>query len=219
MSGPGRRARSELWLALALVLAGSGLIYLAAGRQWVGVTVPRPLPLSPLELDLSGDEVVGALRPLSFVGVAGLAALAATRSRGRVLVGILLALAGAAAVAATALSLAAGSFDALERQDKPGARGLTGPEPGFAGWWVLAVLGGLLLAGGGLLVALRGRRWAALSSRYDTPAARAEKPPPMPDVATWDALDRGEDPTRIGPDGPAAPPRPDSVPARPRLDG
>ncbi|MCW2622409.1 MAG: hypothetical protein JWL64_2011, partial [Frankiales bacterium] len=44
MSDPARRARGELSLALVLVLLGSGLAYLAAGRQWVDVTVSRPLP-------------------------------------------------------------------------------------------------------------------------------------------------------------------------------
>ncbi|MBC7375655.1 MAG: Trp biosynthesis-associated membrane protein, partial [Frankiales bacterium] len=51
-------------------------------------------------------------------------------------------------------------------------------------------------------IAVRGRRWAALSARYDAPAARAEQEPDSEvsasrqERALWEALDRGEDPTR-----------------------
>ena len=66
-------------------------------------------------------------------------------------------------------------------------------QPARHGSW-LTLVGGLLLAMSGLLVTLRGRRWAALSSTYEAPAARAEAPPAT-DKGAWDALDRGEDPT------------------------
>jgi len=62
-------------------------------------------------------------------------------------------------------------------------------------WVWLTILGGLLLALSGALVAARGRRWAALSSSYQPPAARAAEPPAT-DKGVWDALDRGEDPPR-----------------------
>jgi uncharacterized membrane protein (TIGR02234 family) len=223
VSDPARRARGELWLALLLVLVGAGLAYLAAGRQWVDVTVASRPPLPPVERDLTGAQVVSALRPLSFVGLAGLAAMAATRGRGRVLVGALLAAAGIGVVVATLAGLSAGVFDALSHHPQPGATAPTGPEPGFTPWWVLAVVGGLVLMGGGLVIAVRGRRWSALSSRYDNPATRAQKPPPLPHVAAWDALDRGEDPTSRAPVDPTEPghphPGPDVGAARPRLDG
>ncbi|WP_445548819.1 Trp biosynthesis-associated membrane protein [Frankia sp. CiP1_Cm_nod2] len=51
----------------------------------------------------------------------------------------------------------------------------------------MAAAGGVLLAGGGLLVALRGHTWSALSARYRAPAARP--------VDAWEAIDRGDDPT------------------------
>jgi hypothetical protein len=58
------------------------------------------------------------------------------------------------------------------------------------------VAGGVLLALSGALLALRGPRWSALSARYEAPAARAAERPTGPgDAGTWDALDRGEDPT------------------------
>ncbi|HEV2088276.1 MAG TPA: Trp biosynthesis-associated membrane protein, partial [Cryptosporangiaceae bacterium] len=61
-------------------------------------------------------------------------------------------------------------------------------------WPVLGLLGGLLVAGAGGLGLARGRRWARMGGRYDSPAARPSVP--SRDAAgVWDALDRGDDPT------------------------
>lgn len=194
-----QRAKGELRLAIVLVLLGAALAYLAGGRDWVDVTVAAAPPLPPVDRQLAGSDVVTALRPLALLGLAAVAALAATRRRGRIAVGAVVAVAGLGAIVATVTALAGGSLSALRRNPEPGVPDVTGAEPGFTPWWLLAVAGGLLLLAGGLLVAVRGRRWAALSSRYDTPAARAQAPAPRPEVAAWDALDRGEDPTREDP--------------------
>jgi uncharacterized membrane protein (TIGR02234 family) len=61
-------------------------------------------------------------------------------------------------------------------------------------WGWVTLVGGALLFFGGLLVAARGRRWAALSSSYENPSARAEAAP-VTDKGVWDALDEGHDPT------------------------
>lgn len=166
----------ELRLALLLVLVGAGLGLLAAGRPWVEQVVVRAAPLPSRTVLRPGSDVVSALRPLALLGLAGVAALAATRGRGRTALGVLLGLAGVAMVV-------------------PAVRALVSPPAGATGWPAAAVAGGVLLAAGGLLVAVRGPRWAALSARYEAPAAQAEPPPARPEVAAWDALDRGEDPT------------------------
>jgi len=187
--------KRELQLALLLVLAGACLVLLAAGRHWVDVLVPQAAPLSPRHAVSTGNDVVAALRPLGLVGLAGVAALAATRDRGRVVVGVLLLAAGAAVVAATVGALRSGARAALTDRPAAGAPALPDGALGFTGWPWPALVGGVLLALGGLAVAVRGRRWAALSARYDVPAARAQRPSARPEVAAWDALDRGEDPT------------------------
>ena len=184
--------KRELRLAVLLVLAGAALLLLAGARDWVSVVLPATPPLPPRTVTRTGGELTAALRPLGLLGLAGVAALAGTRGRGRLAVGAVLLLAGAAAGATTGGVLARGAATEVP------------PADGFTAWPVVALLGAALLALGGLLVLVRGRRWAALSGRYDAPAAREAAPaaPARPEVAAWDALDRGEDPTSAAPEGP-----------------
>ena len=60
-------------------------------------------------------------------------------------------------------------------------------------WPALTLAGGVLLLLAGGLIAVRGRRWAGLSSSYDAPTAAPAAP--VTDKGVWDALDRGDDPT------------------------
>jgi uncharacterized membrane protein (TIGR02234 family) len=97
---------------------------------------------------------------------------------------------------------------------------VAGPEPAAAGlpaivgsslsdvstelspaWPLLAALAGVLATAVGGLVVLRGRAWPALGSRYERAAATPRTAPaPRTDEEraqlAWNALDRGEDPTR-----------------------
>jgi len=66
--------------------------------------------------------------------------------------------------------------------------------PSFGVWPYVALLGGVLIIAAGLLVVVRGRSWAAMSSRYDAPVERV----PVGEASLWDSLDRGEDPTTEG---------------------
>lgn len=54
-----------------------------------------------------------------------------------------------------------------------------------------ALVGGVLIAVGAVTTVLLARGWPQPRSRYDPPASRLADNP----RATWDALDRGEDPT------------------------
>jgi hypothetical protein len=60
-------------------------------------------------------------------------------------------------------------------------------------WWVLSLVGGVLLAASGLLTAVRGRRWPGMSSRYERPGPA--RPATDDPASLWKALDRGDDPT------------------------
>ena len=189
--------RKELRTAVLLCLAGAALTLFAVRRPWVSYPVSHGLTIHDVRTHVAGTEVAGAAQALSLVGFAGVIAIAATKRRGRVLVGALVALAGALVIADVADLIARGLGHKLATS---GCHGLCviSAEQYDAGpswtWPVLTLLGGLAMAAGGTLVAVRGRRWAALSSSYQVPSARETAPEPT-DKGTWDALDRGHDPT------------------------
>src|SRR5262249_45014896 len=137
-------------------------------------TVPLP------DDRLTGTELLPWLPAVALVGLAGAGALLAIRGRWRSALGVLLAVAGL-------LLATAGVYGAAT-------------AGGQAGYPVLLGLGGLLLGYGGGRALLRGASWPALGSRYDRPAPEPvdyieRSGPSRSDVAMWDALDRGEDPT------------------------
>lgn len=193
-------SRRELGLAVLLCLAGSGLVLFAASRGWAQVPVTGRPVLPDVVVAVRGRDLHPGLPAVALVGLAGVVALLATRRAGRVVVGVLLLLAGLGAVvlAAQVLTGGAGGAAATEPVREAGGVGFAGP-PDLTGWPLAAAVGGLLLALSGAVVAVRGPRWAALSRRYETPAVRAEQEAPAPSEPNerelWEALDRGEDPT------------------------
>lgn len=200
---PGR----ELRLAVGLCLLGSVVALVALQQSWFDAATGDRLTIDAVRTSVRGTEVATGASALGYVGLAGVVALAATRRWGRVLVGVLVLAAGSGIVLDVAAALRAGIEDrALPHAGLSSCSGADGGRaPGCGtfltdasttpGWAWLAILGGALVLLSGLLVALRGRGWAALSSSYEVPAARAEVAPAT-DKEVWDALDRGEDPTR-----------------------
>lgn len=187
---PQRRSRS----ALLLVLAGAGLLLLAAGRPWLHVVLERPAPLPPAARDLAGADLLGWLRPLALLGLAGVPGLLAAGRLGRRLIGLLLLAAGLVTTVQCAL-LAVGGAPALLA--RAGRSVLTTASAEATAWPALAAVAGAALAAGSIVV-LAGGRAAGLPDRYEAPRRPAEPPPQTSrgEVAAWDALDRGEDPTR-----------------------
>ena len=167
----------------AALLAGlGGVALLAAGGDWVTGTVAAPEPLPAQEVSAGAP---GSVRALGLVVLAGVAALFATRRTGRLVVGVLLLLAGIAA-AAVAVGVLVDPLAALPDDATDGA---ATARP------LLALAGALPTAAAGLLTTARGRSWPALGRRYEAPQARpAARGGEAP--ALWEALDRGEDPTR-----------------------
>ena len=191
-------ARRELWLSVLLCLAGSALVLLSSARTWATL---EPARLGSVPRHLNGDDLAGAAQALGYVGLAAVLALAATKRLGRVVIGLLVLLAGVVIVVVLVRLLDQGLAQrALAHVGSPSCGPQcavytsTGPVSSSATWPWLALVGGVVMALSGLLVAVRGPRWAALSSAYDAPAARATEAP-VTDKGVWDALDRGDDPT------------------------
>ena len=209
--GTGRRG-----LAVAVVLAalGGATAALSGTQRWATGTVTSVLNAVPVAVD------GGAAAPLAtaggLLGLAAVGALLATRTTGRVVVGLLLV--------AAAVGTAAAGTGFL--RDPDGARfttagadgvGVAVTSPGTPGqvhvsaWPWLTCAASLLLLAAGVSATLRGRRWPALGRRYEAPADRgadrgvdratavrtpAAAPARRPGPAViWDDLDAGRDPT------------------------
>jgi uncharacterized membrane protein (TIGR02234 family) len=190
--------------AVVLCLAGAFVVLVAAGRTWVEVAVPAsPLADAGTE-SYAGTELVPGLTALGLLGLAAVVALAATRSRGRTLVGVVLLATGAGVIAA-ALSVLGRAFE----ETLPGQE-LGDTVADLSGWFVVTAVGGILLFAAGAQTVPYGRTWPELGQRYEAPTgsgpvAAAQPAEQLTDKGLWEALDRGEDPTaNLG--SPARPP-------------
>lgn len=160
--------RREYALALGLLALGAFLLLVALTKSWTIDTVALLEGVTPSRSrTVSGASVAPAAAAAAWIALAGIAGLVATRSWGRTLVGLVLVLAAVA-----------GILSAL--------RAWTAP------WAPVAIVGLVCPLVAGLLAIIHGRRWPVLGSRYER---QAEPRQEADERATWDALDRGEDPT------------------------
>jgi hypothetical protein len=190
--------RREYGLALLAGAVGAGLILLAVKQRWAEAVFTPPKPLTVQVVGVSGEDLVPLAGALAVAGLAGLAAVIATRGVLRRAAGVLLALfgAGAGAAATTAvtaanvLSVAASHVASPESAAVTGAAGSTTSGSAGSGavvvtgaghavlsgtpWRVALLAGALLLFLSGLATVLRGPDWPVMSARYDRPGQRAD---------------------------------------------
>jgi uncharacterized membrane protein (TIGR02234 family) len=194
----------ELGAALIAVVIGAALSLLLAGATWQTITASRPRPAADVVTHVSGRDLEPAVIGLAVVALAGAVAVLATRGLAKRLVGALIALAGLGIAWRSALALTAVGPDRARSLLNDGLTGAgidVNVSPHVATHPVAPVfvlLGGLLIAAGGGLVAARGREWSTLSGRYEAPTKAAQSvraAAPASDLAVWTALDRGDDPT------------------------
>lgn len=185
--------RRELAAATLLGVAGGGLAAGFAGRAWATVVTHGGGALAPSVQHVTGRSLSGVVPALGWAGLAGIAALLATRGWARTAVGVLLAAFGVVVAVAAPAAVRAGHVRAVAGD----AGNLTKLADHLSvhvnGWWITALAGGVLLAAAGLLTVVRGRGWPGMSARYERPGKAA---PAGDDPASmWRSLDRGDDPT------------------------
>jgi uncharacterized membrane protein (TIGR02234 family) len=188
-------ARREMGTAVVAALAGAALVLAVAGRVWT--TGDAPVHGSLLAVEATGTAVTKVPTALAFLGLAGALAVWATRRAGRVAGGLLLALAGAGIAVASAAG--AGDRSAIDRAaaSKAAVTGVRAVDVAGSAWPWLSLAGGLCVLLAGVVVAVRGSRWPGMSSRYEAPGRAGRAPRREATSADlWNALDRGEDPTR-----------------------
>lgn len=190
------RARRERGWALVLALLGAVLGLLSSSRTWVSAQVEDDLA-GRLAVQASGRQAAPVVAAVCLVALAAAVAVLIGRRLGRTVSGALLVLAGAAATTA-AVSTARSPLGAVAvAVSRPTGRpGAVATDVRLTAWPWVAVAGGLLMVVAGVLVVLRARRWAAPSQRYEAPAAQVPSVDDDDPRETWNALTRGDDPTR-----------------------
>lgn len=198
-------SRRELAAATLLGIAGGGLAVGFAGRAWATVAGHGGTALEPSVQHVTGRSLSGVIPALGWAGLAGIAALLATRGWARTAVGVLLTAFGVIIAVAAPAAVRPGHVRAVagDTSDLAKLAGHLSVHPNA--WWTVALTGGVLLAAAGLLTVARGRRWPGMSARYDRPGA-APAPAGDDPAALWRSLDHGHDPTAGDPatGGPAA---------------
>jgi uncharacterized membrane protein (TIGR02234 family) len=193
-------ARGRRWFLVTLVVlaVGAGLLLLVAGRTWStsllgGGDVPT------ITVSLSGGDLMAA-GAVALLVLAGIAGLLATRRAGRVVVGLLLVLAGLGVVVVagdfgTTWSSTLGAGDDIQ--------GLVFERAGIEGsltttitpWWSVAVVAGLVVMAGGILAIVTSRAWPRMGRRYERREGAERQERDVAPRSAWDQLDEGVDPT------------------------
>jgi uncharacterized membrane protein (TIGR02234 family) len=201
------RSRRELTAAVLLCALAGGLALSSSSQPWAHVTITREAPLPPTSEVLTGSQAAPLVGACGLLLLAAAVAVIAVRGVGRVVVGLLVAVA-AGVLGWSGLRGVTGRLD-LGVADVTSAVGLgqahVTSDP-VAGWAALALVAGVLGVLAGLLVVLRGRRWPGMGRRYERTGTTGQQPPvpsrpgrPETDEdrhqAAWKALDRGDDPT------------------------
>jgi uncharacterized membrane protein (TIGR02234 family) len=196
-------ARRELTAAVIGAVFAGGVALSAGGQTWARVAHDRPSPLPPVDGAVSGSDVIPLITAMGLVLLASAVALFAVRGGGRLVVGLLIVLAGA-------LLAWVGVWARTGRLDEATANVLgIGQGPAVVEvemssvWPTVVVIAGVLGVAVGVFVVVRGRGWPTMGRRYERSAdavrssARPAAPRTDDDRAqdAWKALDRGEDPT------------------------
>ena len=211
----GGRDRRGYVIALVVLSVGGLTLLVAHGRTWASAAVGGS-GLPTVQASLSGSDINPAGTAVAVLALAGVAGLLATRRLGRILIGVLLVVAGLVS-AVTAAQFGVGRASTMTAADSLTAVvtehvgvEAVGGTVAVTAWWLVAVVGGVLIAAAGVLAVVRSGSWPQLGRRYERAAAvsgdvsaagvpgtgaRAE--------SAWDQLDRGVDPTVGSGSGPS----------------
>ncbi len=186
----GRHFPRSAGVAALAVVAGVLLVLLTAGPTWVRVTLRSNAGAfgGVGGVKLTGHNVAAAAVPLALVAAAGLIAIALVRTLPRRILAVLVA-AAAAGILVAAVRVLANPTGIARSSGKVKVAGDVA-KAHLAAAPFLSLLGGLLILGGAVLTGIFCSRWPGPTSRYERVNARAGRP-----SDTWDALERGEDPT------------------------
>ena len=178
--------RRRLGIAVTgCVLAGAVALF-AVGRVWLHYDARRD-GLADLRTTATGHAVAGAAATLALVVLAGVVVLPATRSLGRRIAGVVIALAGLGIGYLAVLTIVR-TTDQLA-----GAPASTYTDGRTTMWPWIALIAALVAIATGVFAAAASGGWPAMGRRYESgaPARRG----PVTETSMWDRIDEGDDPT------------------------
>ncbi|NEE03160.1 Trp biosynthesis-associated membrane protein [Phytoactinopolyspora halotolerans] len=211
--GP-KATRREYVAVLLMLAAGGGLGLLASRRPWGTAEVPSSFTVEAAEV--TGNDLAPLVSAVPLVALAAVLLMPAVRTFGRRIAGgILAALGGVMAVASATVT--ADLTGRVERwiADAPEHSGRIENLTTEPMWAVLSVTAGAVIVAAGVVIVWHGPRWPSMGARYERPASARSASPrsvsaadpgpartgngrrdtPTSAAQTWDALDRGDDPT------------------------
>ncbi|MFK0247366.1 Trp biosynthesis-associated membrane protein [Amycolatopsis azurea] len=178
---PPKKAKRPLWIAVVGLLLGAVALWGSSQLVWFAEFRDGGVRGTVVYTEIGSTRAI-ALIPLALLALAGTAGLIATGGWPRRVLGLVLAVAGAAAVwIGVADGPVTGFADGLPVAQMLGARGL-------------AVLGGILVAAGGLAAIKGAGRMPRLGAKYSAPGTK-KRAAKDPETELWEALSEGEDPT------------------------
>lgn len=171
-----------LWTVIVLLVLGAAALWLSSRLTWSWSRQLTPLRGTVVVTE-RGAEVAAALVPLAVLALAAVAAVLAIGGWWRRVVGVLVGIAGLAAVWFGVRDL--GGVFGTHPDGYPLSQVLSGH--------LLAVLAGLLVLAAAVLVVRHAATMPRMGGGYQTPsAARRHRDP---DTELWQALSEGRDPT------------------------
>jgi hypothetical protein len=184
-------------ISLLVLAAGALLLLLASSMTWAVATTT----IAGASVPLDGATCLPGARAVALLALAAIGGLLAARGVLRLLIGLLVTAVSLLVMAACVSALRNGFADVA-------AAALPVSVDGSAAVVMnrsvlpplLALMGLLLVAVGGLVAVLTSRRWPTLGSRYERPTPAGTAVAESADQSRsgadlWNALDRGEDPT------------------------
>jgi glucan phosphoethanolaminetransferase (alkaline phosphatase superfamily) len=139
-------------------------------------------------VELSGRDLFPLAAMAGWIAAAGLAGIIATRTWGRLIIGIIVTLAGAGSAFASAWFVAASAGLIHRAAESHAGESLpTLADAQVSWWWIPTLLASLLVLAAGLMTCARGRTWPGLGRKYERTTTRQ--------LTDWQALDLGQDPT------------------------
>lgn len=181
--------RARLLGVAVVAVAGALVTLLGAGQDWASITVTGQ---AHQHVTVTGRQVSPALPALAYALIALAVAAVAARGLLRRLVGIVGTAAAVAEVVVAVLARHEVGSALAARVFGVSTHLLNEVRP-HASAWFPTVLGGIVSAAAFAAIAVAGGKWPGMGARYDSPEAAARQRDP--DVAAWEALDRGDDPT------------------------